>query len=511
MSDLAAPLAPFALDFGEFDRVNCGHVFGPSAGRSSLQELRLTGGGRGRVKLATRHHSGSVPGPAASRLPLRRSSAWWRCVALLLLVLSCDWGLRAGSSLAEEQPSSEGLVADTAAQGVADSLVISLNDYDFSENPGLLERILGSPHNYFRFIGRRFAQAVCRRFAPDLYVLANVNLHGDAHLENYSVTDRQRGLADFDDATAGPFVLDLVRFGVSLHLASRALGVSEQADAVVAAFMEGYRNGLQNGVAIPPEPEIVARIRDGFTAGRWEMLVKVEAMLRPIEAPGREFERALPQYIQQMEEGYPDLPPGFFGIKDIGTFALGIGSALSEKYLMRAEGPTDDPDDDLILEAKAVQDLKGIDCVQRPRVEVARIALAQARLAFEPPRYVGAVIMHPKLGFEERKKFLIFAWDDNYAELSVPASFKTPRDLFDVARDVGFQLGRGHPKSIADPYEATLRRVLLDQASGLEADILSAIDDMTHWTIAGLERVRKRAAAEGGTASPAAVSVTPAK
>ena len=476
----------------------------PSAGRSSLQEQRPIGGGRGRVKLATRHHSGSVPGPAAVRPPRRPSSAGCRRVAVFLLALCCAWGLRAGPGLAEDQASPDARVADTAAQGVADSLVVSLNDYEFSENPELLERILNSPHSYFRFISRRFAQAVCRRFAPDLYVLAHVNLHGDAHLENYSVTNRQRGLADFDDATAGPFVLDLVRFGVSLHLASRALDVADQGDAVVAAFLEAYRDGLQDGDVIPPEPAIAARLRAGFPSGRWETLVKVEAMLRPIEGPGRDFERALPQYFEQMAEGYPDLPPGFFDIKDIGTFALGIGSALSEKYLMRAEGPSDDPNDDLILEAKAVQDLKGIDCVQRPRVEVGRIAIAQARLAFEPARYVGAVIMHPKLGFKERKKFLIFAWDDNYTELSVPASFKKPRDLFDVARDVGFQLGRGHPKSIADPYEATLRRVLLDQVSGLEAEVLAAIADLTHWTVAALERVRKRAAAVGGTVTPAA-------
>lgn len=436
-------------------------------------------------------------------------AAWCRLAALFLLVLACPWGLRAGPGLAEELVPTDGTAAE--AQDLAASLVVSLSDHDFSQNPAVLERILGTPHGYFRFVGRQFAQAVCRRFEPDLYVLAHVNLHGDAHLENYSVTDRQRGLADFDDATAGPFVLDLVRFGVSLHLASRAMGVGDQAEAVVAAFLEGYRNGLQNGDAIPPEPALAARIRAGFPKGRWEMLMKASMILRSVEASGREFERAVQQYLIQMNEEYPDLPPGYFDIKDMGTFTLGIGSALSEKYLMRAEGPTEDPDDDLILEAKAVQDLKGIDCVQRPRVEVGRIAIAQARLAFEPPRYVGAVIMHPKLGFTQRKKFLVFAWDDNYSELSVPQSFQTPQDLFDVARDVGIQLGRGHPKSIADPYEGPLRRALLEEFSGLEADILAAIADMTRWTLAAWEKVRDQAAAAGGTVAPAAASTATTK
>ncbi|MDJ0946873.1 MAG: DUF2252 family protein [Kiloniellales bacterium] len=405
--------------------------------------------------------------------------------------------LRHGTALAEEGASSQEIGDTAAAEALSKSLVISLSDYDFSQNPELLERILSSAHGYFRFIGQRFAQAVCRRFAADLYVLAQVNLHGDAHLENYSVTDRQRGLADFDDATAGPFVLDLVRFGVSLRLASRAMGAGDRADGLVAAFLEGYRSGLRSGDAVPPEPALAARIRAEFPNGRRAMLAKAQAMLRPIETSRRDFEQAMQQYVTEMRAEHPDLPPGFFEIKDLGTFKLGIGSALSEKYLMRAEGATKDPDDDLLIEAKAVRDLKDIDCVQRPRVEVGRIAIAQARLAFEAPRYVGSVTMHPKLGFKRRQKFLVFAWDDNYTELSVPGSFETLQDLFDVARDVGIQLGRGHPKSIADPYEAALRRALLEEVSNLEADIRASIAAMTRWTIAAWKRVRDRAAAPG--------------
>jgi Ser/Thr protein kinase RdoA (MazF antagonist) len=42
-----------------------------------------------------------------------------------------------------------------------------------------------------------------------------VNLHGDAHLEQFAVTDASFGLIDFDDAVGGPAVIDLLRFGVS--------------------------------------------------------------------------------------------------------------------------------------------------------------------------------------------------------------------------------------------------------------------------------------------------------
>ncbi len=183
----------------------------------------------------------------------------------------------------------------------------------------------------------------------------------------------------------------------------------------------------------------------------------------------------------------------------MGALNVGIGSALDEKYLMRVEGPSKTPDDDVILEAKSIRDQDAADCVQRPRRGINRVAIAQARLSFEKPRYAGYVVLHPYLGFERREKFWVFAWDDNYAELSIPLSFRTPQDLFDIARDVGVQLGRGHPKSIADPYEGMLRRAILSSVSSFETDIKVAIRDLTQETITAWEWVREEAAIHAST------------
>ncbi len=398
-----------------------------------------------------------------------------------------------GKSLRKGEARQDAEVVD-AGQGQRPALAISLSDYDFSKNPRLLQRITSSPHGYFRFISLGFAQAVCRLFVDDMDFLGLVNLHGDAHLENYSITNRQRGLADFDDAAAGPLVLDLVRFGVSIHLASQAMGIGDQADAVVDSFIEGYRSGLRYGDLAVPDPALVTHIREGFPRERRKMLARAETLMQPIDMSGQEFQRALRQYATQMEAENPQLPSGFFEVKRMGGLNLGIGSALDEKYLMRVEGPTEAPDDDVILEAKSIHDLDTADCVQRPRQGIARVAIAQARLSFEKPRYVGYVLLHPYLGFERREKFWVFAWDDNYAELSIPLSFRTPQDLFDIARDVGAQLGRGHPKNIADPYEGMLRRAILSSVNSFEVDIETAIRNLTHETIAAWEWIREEAA-----------------
>ncbi len=448
--------------------------------------------------MPSQHRSRVSPVPVACR----------SLAVAFLLSLGATGDLRADPGAAEAGVPSRASAVDGKGQGPSDALNVALSDHDFSKHPRLLQRILASPYGYFRFISRPFAQAVCEHFQRELEIMTLVNLHGDAHLENYSVTDRQRGLADFDEAAAGPPVLDLARFGVSIHLASRAMGVAEQADAIFATFIAGYRDGLRDGDRVPPEPALAAEIRAGFTEGRHAMLAKAEALMRPIEISRQDFERAAQQYRAQMKEEHPRLPAHFFEVKRVGALKLGIGSAFREKYLMRIEGATKAPEDDLILEAKAIRDLVGVDCIQRPRKAISRVAVAQARLSFEAPRYVGYVVLHPYLGFERRERFWVFAWDDQYAELSVPGSFRTAQDLFDVARDVGVQLGRGHPKGVADPYETMLRRALLASVGRFEADVAAAVRQLTRRTIAAWERLRFQAGVAPGLPAPAS-AVTP--
>ncbi len=67
-------------------------------------------------------------------------------------------------------------------------------DYDFQSRPELLQRIVAGPHGYFRLINAQFSQEVCRRFEASDGVSPSLNLHDDAHLEQYAVTEIGRGL-----------------------------------------------------------------------------------------------------------------------------------------------------------------------------------------------------------------------------------------------------------------------------------------------------------------------------
>ena len=374
------------------------------------------------------------------------------------------------------------------------SLIISPDLDEFSQNPKLLQRILRGPHGYFRFINERFAEEVCVRFRNDLGWIPNGSLQGDAHLENYAITERGRGLTDFDAATLGPVVLDLVRFGVSIHLASRANGWEEEAEQVVDSFLSGYRAALEDpGLTIPP-PKLVSRIRARFTTDRERTLAAQETLMQPLEVSRKEFKREIEQYLDQMAEQHPELPPHFFEIENAGRLKIGIGSALDEKYLFEVEGPTKAREDNVILEMKEVRDLHDISCILLSEARPERPLLMQARLAYQPYRYAGFVIFALRKGDERDKTFWVHEWADHYHELSIRTSFQTVADLHDIAYDAGIQLGLGHPKSIADSYSDHLRGRLLSTVAELQEKLDRTIADLTQQTIAAWKQFRVEAA-----------------
>ncbi|MCG6917858.1 MAG: DUF2252 domain-containing protein [Deltaproteobacteria bacterium] len=362
------------------------------------------------------------------------------------------------------------------------------------QHPKLLERILEGPHNYFRLINIRFAEAVCLRFQKQLGAIPNVNLHGDAHLENYAVTDRGRGLSDFDDATIGPMVLDLVRFGVSVHLACRANGWEDQAEFIVKSFLSSYGAALENpDLSIPP-PELVRRIRTRFTTDTNRLLKTDEELMEPLGEPLENFKLQFRQYVDQMKVQHPELQPHFFDIKRAGRLKIGIGSALDEKYLVEVEGATKAHEDDLLLEIKEVKDLLGISCILLRKATYMRPIVIQALLAYKPYSYTGFIIVPRAEGSWKEKEFWVHEWSDNYHELSIRTSFQSPSDLRDIAVDVGVQLGLGHPRNISDTDSSGFRGTLASTLERLREEIEQAISDLTRQTIAAWEQLRREAA-----------------
>jgi hypothetical protein len=66
--------------------------------------------------------------------------------------------------------------------------------------PRVAAKLSGGPYVLFRVVNRPWARHVCRALSDEVGALPQVYLHGDAHLEQYSFTEREYGLDDFDDS-----------------------------------------------------------------------------------------------------------------------------------------------------------------------------------------------------------------------------------------------------------------------------------------------------------------------
>jgi hypothetical protein len=367
-------------------------------------------------------------------------------------------------------------VAPPALSAVVKALRVSPQAPELKARSALIRRLRDTPHNYFRFVNRPFTEAVCGQFRDALGGFPDVNLHGDAHLQQYAVTSLGRGLTDFDDSARGPSFIDLVRFGVSLELAAREKGWPGEGRRAFGAFLGGYREALRNPNVDSPPPPAVTRARGPFAHDHRLALRRADALIDADPVPASEIEADSRDYVSQMLAGQAGMPASFFSVKKAGRLKLGIGSALDEKYLLRIEGRTKEADDDQILEAKLVRPLWGLDCFRTDQGPQ-RVPLGMALIAYAPFPLSG-------LFTHRGRTFWVYGWTDDYVELSIDSSLASPQDLRQVAYDVGIQLGRAHPKEAAGKgYCPGLRGMLLQATLRNEPRIRQAIDEMAEATV----------------------------
>jgi hypothetical protein len=344
------------------------------------------------------------------------------------------------------------------------ALLVPQNAPELARVPALRAKIQERPYAYFRLINARFMALLCDHFATLLASQPTVTLHGDAHLEQYAVTDRGRGLTDFDDASVGPAVLDLARFATSIRLALRERSWGE-AEALVSTFLEGYASALREPRTEAPLPALARRLANGFDRDRLACLARAEAMMQELPPGSAPNPITLDKAAHLLSEA-ADKPLSFFSVKRVGALRLGIGSAADEKYLFRIEGPSPSPADDVILEIKEVRTLPTLGCI-RSEEGPTRIMVGQSRLAYEPFQYVGALNL-------EGRHFWFHAWPDNYAELDIRRTPESAAELQEVVYDVGVQLGRGHPKGVKGGAAERLRKALIEALRGSRIQTLSA-------------------------------------
>ena len=365
----------------------------------------------------------------------------------------------------------------------ADPLAVDPANPALASHPELMAKLTATAHGYFRFVNAAFAAATCRLFADVAESMPEVNLHGDAHVEQYAVTSLGRGLTDFDDCTQGKAVIDLVRFGTSLLLAAREKGWPSEERRLVDTFLDGYRTGLGGGRRGMPTPRLVTRTRAAFKWDHEAALRQAEALIDKAPLPTSTFADGVSRFAELVSFGR-DVPSGFFTVKRIGALTMGVGSALDEKYLLILEGDTPAPGDDLVVEAKQIRDLTGNPCL-RTDVGASRVLDGQRLIAYEPFAYA-AVVPHGG------KFFWMHDWTDDYQEATIATLIDSAKELREIAFDAGVQMGRAHPKRPDGTVDKSRQRAALRSLASVEARVRAAMREMAARTEEAWGRFREQ-------------------
>ncbi|HEY7447604.1 MAG TPA: DUF2252 family protein, partial [Vicinamibacterales bacterium] len=305
------------------------------------------------------------------------------------------------------------------------------------QNPSSLPRVLvetirQDPYSFFRRVNRVWTERVCQAFGSEK--MPSVRLHGDAHVEQYGLTATAQGLDDFDDSAEGPAVVDLVRFIGSLDLAAARRGW--RANRAIDQFLDGYQRGLQDPSYSPRAPGVVQRLRAKPVQTPAAFLASSEGRM---EAVPPEVEPQARKALELVAAAATTMPPGYFALKRIGALQMGVGSYTTPKFLMRVEGPSAAPDDDVILEAKEVSDLGGVTCITTPDDGKAVRVITGSRQIGRLRHQVLSVIPDLRSDAPPRREYWLRSWDRTYAEVRIP-DLRSNRDLEELAHDAGAQL-----------------------------------------------------------------------
>ncbi|MCA9587757.1 MAG: DUF2252 family protein [Myxococcales bacterium] len=269
---------------------------------------------------------------------------------------------------------------------------------------GKYARMAGSPSDFFRGslplyvhdLRSGTSLAASSRFGLDVPLVPSV---GDPHAENFGLllaSDGSLALEpnDFDAADRAPYLWDVRRLTAGMALAAiRANDGDDAARAITAASRlviaraaaEGYRAGIERrarGEAVPrvTSPGESTILADLFRRGARDAASRAElAELTELEGGARRLKRggvdpddpqsvyaelpaiarealpaALESYRRTLERA-PDAP--FFQVLDaVRELGSGVASWPRVRVIVLVRGPSDAPDDDVLLELKELAD-----------------------------------------------------------------------------------------------------------------------------------------------------------
>ena len=355
--------------------------------------------------------------------------------------------------------------------------------------PKLIQKLRADPYDYFRFVNRPWIARVCEAFGAELPGLPVVQLHGDAHVEQFAFTKDAWGLEDFDDSARGPALIDIVRFLGSIDVAARQRSWEKDRDVLFDRFFEGYRRGLAEPGYAPGPPDIVLRLRADakVPATQASLLAWGESKMQPMaDVTVKNVLAGVEAFAAILRREYPDLAPGYFRVVRAGWLNIGVGSAVNPKILVRVQGPTDDPADDEILEIKKIAEFDGLGCLETPALQpTLRVIDGSKQLGRLKRKMLaaGPELVIPGLAVRGQhvRDWWLQSLDPLYRLVHL-ADLRSVGDLAGIIYDSGLQLGAGHLPDGSAPAGRSERKQALAATARLEKryrqEATTLVDDL---------------------------------
>jgi hypothetical protein len=135
-----------------------------------------------------------------------------------------------------------------------------------------------------------------------------------------------------------------------------------------------------------------------------------------------------------------------------GWLRIGVGSAAIRKVLIRVQGPSEDPEDDVLIEAKEVANLDGLACLEDSTTPQAIRVIAGTRQLGRLQHDIlaaGPTLLVPAAAgaAEHWLELWVSSWEPSYRELHL-GDLRSSSDLGDIAFDSGVQLAAGKVVSV---------------------------------------------------------------
>lgn len=284
-------------------------------------------------------------------------------------------------------PESDDVAAPDPRPSVSQRIEAWNSDLSDADRRAKYCKMAASPFVFFRGTNHLFWEDNSResRLAPLSSEATRTWLQGDLHAANFGAFDNDEGvvvydLNDFDETFIADYQFDLWRMGVSMALLGRGNGNVTDAvlDQLLAGFVGSYvaamleyqvddsENGVEFSEAAVPEPlrgflqDVEARRDRPEELDEWTAIVdgtrRLDTALLELEAitAGETVALvdAMPGYGATLTGGLA-FDPDYFAIKSAARRLLsGTGSLGTARYYLLIEGPSDDNDDDLILDVK---------------------------------------------------------------------------------------------------------------------------------------------------------------